>query len=282
MASYPVLVGAYTVGCVAVHAASSTFWKSALPDIYGKFAPTEKELHKRAAKGKPFQATDLQEYLFVQQVEWDVMVSSLIYCFVLSCLYLYHTWDVLAHGTAADRWGTVSTVSAHAICLHLASSLYETLTYVVAGKGWMFYLHHVLVVLSCGSFLLTDRGHLWCCWLGLVEATNVPLCLVTLYNKVPSAKGSLPHIVAGALLWVMYVIFRVVSAPMCMYWMYGDYQNTPEHAWVSKDVSLDRGWLVLMIFSFAFIWGLSMYWFKLITNGLLKHILPQKADEKKQ
>ena len=124
--------------------------------------------------------------------------------------------QVYYHGSIEDRWSKRSVVSTHAISLHLASSFYEMCIYTMTGKALEFYAHHVLVITSCGSFLLFRRGHLWCCWLGLVEGTNPALCSLTALGQIPSMKGGSLYVVSGAMLWVTYVFCRMISSPWCM------------------------------------------------------------------
>ena len=60
-------------------------------------------------------------------------------------------------------------------------------------KDLVFYGHHVLTAVCCLSFLVTGRGHLWCCWLGLVEGTNPALNMLTILGQIPGQKGGEYH-----------------------------------------------------------------------------------------
>ena len=125
---------------------------------------------------------------------------------------------------------------------HLAASLYETVIYLMTDKALEFYAHHVLVVISCGSFLFLGKGHLWCCWLGLVEGSNPPLCMVTALRQIPSWNGGTVYTLSGAMLWICYVFCRVLSAPMCMYAFHKDMATDPAIARMSEEDSIHLAW----------------------------------------
>ena len=143
----------------------------------------------------------------------------------------------------------------------------------------------MLVILCFASFLVTGRGHLWCCWLGLVEASNPFLCLLSLMRqvsrrpcvepnlkpsslhahrrtshssqptllgpsprprphansthppKVPALKATMFYYVNGFLLWLAYVVFRVVSPLFSVHYMYVEMRDRKDVAWVSEDRS---------------------------------------------
>ena len=114
--------------------------------------------------------------------------------------------------------------------------------YLLSDKSLEFYAHHVLVVVSCGSFLFLGRGHLWCCWLGMVEGSNPPLCAVTALQQLPSWNGGIVYTFSGALLWIAYVFCRVLSAPFCMYAFHMDMATNSEVAYMSEDKSIHLAW----------------------------------------
>mmetsp|Transcript_18976 Transcript_18976/g.49813 ORF Transcript_18976/g.49813 Transcript_18976/m.49813 type:complete len:236 (+) Transcript_18976:243-950(+) len=230
---------------------------------------------------------ELTAYKTKKQHDWNMTVESGFSSLAMTIMYLFCFNELYLNGTVEDHWAKCTVLSTHAISLHLAASLYETVIYLVTDKALEFYAHHVLVVISCGSFLFLGKGHLWCCWLGLVEGSNPPLCAVTALRQIPSWNGGTVYTLSGAMLWICYVFCRVLSAPMCMYAFHKDMATDPTIAKMSPDESIHLAWHVLMWVCFVFIYGLSLYWFWLITRSLYKALrgdfaAPKEGEEKKK
>jgi hypothetical protein len=145
-----------------------------------------------------------------EKINWDMNIASGFLSAAMFAMYSYTVCTVLASGEAEERWLYRSSVSTHSLCLHAGVSLYEASTYPFVGKKLEFYVHHVLVLLNCGAFLYTGRGHPWGSFMGLVEGTNIPLCLVMYMRAIPALSDTLAFKLSGAALWLTYLLIRLV------------------------------------------------------------------------
>lgn len=209
------------------------------------------------------------------KVNWDYTNASIPYCAMVFYYYVCAVVEMYPLGLEG-RWQMQTHNSIHGISLHIASSLYETTCYFVAKKGLVFYLHHVVTVGGCCSMLFFEKAGYWCCLLGLVEGTNIPLGFVLggPFRTTPAIKNSLAYKINGVLLWVMYLIIRV-PIPYAMYLLHKDLS---EHglgvgqnvAWVFKNPTQHTIWVYYMDVVCLFLWGLSLMWFSQITSGMMK------------
>lgn len=259
------LVLRYLAVCILIHVASKAgFSRLGLP------------VPDQEAKNKP--ATEK-----LGRIEWDQTITGFAHSSFVSICYLVVLHDVFFNGTVEDHWAKSTWFSRHGIASHMSFSLYEMSIYVMVGKPIHFYMHHVLVILCFASFLVTGRGHLWCCWLGLVEASNPFLCLLSLMRQVPALKATMFYYVNGFLLWLAYVVFRVVSPLFSVHYMYVEMRDRKDVAWVSEDRSYNVAWIALMVVSVSFVYILSLIWFSVITKGLYKHTMAHLGfDEEKK
>jgi hypothetical protein len=212
-----------------------------------------------------------------EQIIWDYNIASICYCLVIVSFY---TMALLESGeTVQARWEHTCLASTHGLALHTASSLYECTCYLLSGKNPLFYLHHAVTMVCVGCFLATGRGHFYCCALGLVEASNVPLALLFV---VP--KSSLLYTMSGVLLWLSYTFIRF-PVPLIMWSMWTDmlthgpdFSNTTNTsgsggervAFLFPDPSQERLWTGFVFASGAFLWLLSLFWYWKITHGMIK------------
>jgi hypothetical protein len=219
------------------------------------------------------------------KVNWDYTNASILYCAAI--FYFYVAAVLEMKDTLEGRWTTSTFNSSHGIAFHIASSLYETTCYVFANKGLVFYAHHVVTVGGCCSMLFNGRASFWCCLLGLVEGTNIPLGFVLGGPfRTTSFKDTLIYKINGILLWIMYIILRgpVVFGLM---WLQNDIK---EHgleakkpiAYMFTDANLNMVWNVYMWVVGLFLWGLSIVWFSQITNGMLKALGLKKSKPAKK
>ena len=209
------------------------------------------------------------------KVNWDYTLASIAYCAAIFYFYVLAVIEIYPLGVEA-RWTTQTFNSTHGIALHIASSLYESTCYVFAKKGLVFYLHHVVTLGGCFSMLFFGRASLWCCAIGLIEGTNIPLGIVLggPFRTTPAIKNSLLYKLNGILLWIMYLVIRV-PCPYVMYLLHKDVQENglgvgKNVAWLFEDEAMNQAWLLYMDVVCLFLWGLSMMWFSQITNGMLK------------
>jgi len=240
------------------------------------FPAYKEKVNKKGVKGP----TSLAD-----KVNWDYTNASIPYCAIIFYFYLAAVFEM--KDTLEGRWTTQTFNSNHGIALHIASSLYETTCYVFANKGLVFYAHHVVTVGGCCSMLFNGRASFWCCLLGLVEGTNIPLGFVLGGPfRTTSFKDTLIYKINGILLWVMYIILR---GPVVFALLYLQ-NDIKEHglgtknpiAYMFTDEKLNLIWNGYMWVIGLFLWGLSIVWFTQITNGMLKALGLKKSKPAKK
>lgn len=256
------LVGFYFIAFCLVHVVIGILSNIVLPNVYNGFAPA-----------KPNPKINFVTYKYQKQVDWNLNLTSLVAVCVLGPLHVltfYRCFVDPVH-SIEDHWTLVIPSSTHALSLQLGMSCYEIIAYALSGKTFAFYLHHILVLFLFTTTLVVHRGHGWIAWFGLVELTNIPLCLMGLFGQIESCKGT-PRAISGFLLWVAYIPLRMVSPFVCYYYHFTEATNDElsKFNWVSKNDVLNKAWFGLLGVSWVIIQLLSMYWFYLITRGLLK------------
>jgi hypothetical protein len=259
------LIFCYFVICCAVHLSFGIVSSVLVPSVYNNF------VHPKPKAGAT--EADARRYIYKTQVNWNIDLTSIISCFILSTLHTVTVYRcfVVPGNTIEEHWGLITLSSTHGHALQIGMSLYELVAYMLAGKSAEFYLHHVLVIAVFGYTLILGRGHGWIAWCGLVEWTNVPLCIMTVLGRTSLRNGIL-HKLAAFVLWIFYVVCRLIAPPLCYYVKYGElFDSTNASAtWISKDDTLNKAWLILLFLTWVIIQGLSCYWFYLISKGILK------------
>jgi hypothetical protein len=267
-----VLISQYYGLCWVFHVLSAVLSAILCP------AYLSKEDKKQAGKMVPT--------TFADKINWDYTNASILYCAMIFYFYVSAVWELYPLGLQG-RWEMQTFNSNHGITLHIASSLYETTCYLFANKGLVFYLHHVVTVGGCCTMLFFDKAGYWCCLLGLVEGTNIPLGFVLggPFRTTPAIKNSLAYKLNGVLLWVMYLVIRV-PIPYAMYLLHKDLSENglgvgQNVAWVFDSPKMHTIWVYYMDLVCLFLWGLSLMWFSQITSGMMKALGVGGSKKKK-
>ena len=101
-------------------------------------------------------------------------------------------------------------------------------------------------------------------WDGIVEITNLPLCAMTLMNRL-GMKAHPFYVPNGVLLWLSFVVFRVVSLPG---WLISFARDVIQHPELFAATPPTLAYVTLP--STIAIWALSMTWFAKIHKGMMK------------
>lgn len=207
-----------------------------------------------------------------QRVEIADNISSIpiyvLFC-ILATMSVCELW-----GDVHSRWHGVTMASKHFQLLYVAKVTFHLpVNYIVLQGDPVFHLlmvaHHLTSIACFGGSLITARMHFWATFNGLCEVTNVFLTSVFTL-KWFSAQNSSTHIFANAflsvLLWITFLVFRLVLFPVCLCWLYVDSSKHPAETW-------DR----LTIYELSlyptvtfFLLVLSIVWFVPVTKGTLK------------
>ncbi len=75
----------------------------------------------------------------------------------------------------------------------------------------VFFIHHALVCLTYGPFLLSRETQYFGCMGGLTEGTNAFLNGVTFLKRHPSPRMTWLNSTMGVLLWVAYIPCRLIN-----------------------------------------------------------------------
>ena len=255
------LIGLYFILCYAFHQNVHIVTSRLVPHVY-QHTGNESEDRKKT-------------------VSWDYCAASILYCFLI--FYLYGRGALEWYSSVEGRWTGVSFHTKHGIALHIASSIYECVCYVLSGKDFVFYLHHAVTLGCLFGMFLSGRGQCWCCIIGLVEGSNVPLGILGVFGAIPALKGSFLYTINGVVLWLMFAIFRL-PIPWVMWKMYCDMRDHGPAsvgsgvAFVFENPATEQKWVYFLFATALFLWLLSMLWFFQITKGILQAVGLVAAD----
>eukprot|EP00747_Dinoflagellata_sp_TGD_P218754 gnl/TRDRNA2_/TRDRNA2_90957_c0_seq1.p1 gnl/TRDRNA2_/TRDRNA2_90957_c0~~gnl/TRDRNA2_/TRDRNA2_90957_c0_seq1.p1 ORF type:complete len:328 (-),score=50.24 gnl/TRDRNA2_/TRDRNA2_90957_c0_seq1:328-1311(-) len=134
-------------------------------------------------------------------------------------------------------------------------------------------VHHILSIASFGNILFTGRMYFFGCFDGCCEVTNLFLNNLYLAKQFTvngkALKDALPswiYLVNGLLLWLSFIVFRIVLFPVWMYLWYVDKSRSPE-------VTTQRVTAFEVYFYFGvtvFLFCFSLHFIVPITKGILK------------
>jgi hypothetical protein len=238
-----------------------------------------------------------------RMLEWGLEIMSMFVCTALFFGYVTVCWEFA--WDPVTRWQGDMEIGRYTVAAHINLSIYESIIYIAYGKPKIFLAHHLIVLANYVPVLLTGHFQFWAAWDGLVEITNLPLCLMTYMRRIPEYKASTFFLLNGACivcssmrcrplfsnlrfvccagvnLWVLFVIFRVLSMPlwMCVFSHDCIYTNM-----YTETLGFNGILRNLVAPSTVAIWVLSMTWFVKIHAGMmkaLKNLKLEKNPEKK-
>ena len=193
-------------------------------------------------------------------------------CLVVSAIIfpLYYVSSKKLDQSARERFEGYSRTCHNALLLHSGQCIYETSTYLFQKKGLEFYLHHVLVLVNYFDVLRTGTMQYFAAKDGIVEGTNVPLCMVTLLRLF--GKSDHPLYAANGLgLWVLFLALRIVNLPLVIKQWREDLSSKEGKDCWERNSTLAK---YTAMPTTAILWLLSLAWMIPITSGLLKTIRP--------
>lgn len=127
--------------------------------------------------------------------------------------------------------------------------------------------HHVLSVICYSGGLITTRMHFWAVLNGCCEFSTIFLNVVFAFKWfAPKKQDTRAAKVSGLMLWLGFVVFRLVLFPMWLWWFYGDISQDAAESW-NRVGAIERYFYPLVT---AFLLVMSTIWFIPITKGLLK------------
>eukprot|EP00935_MAST-01C_sp_MAST-1C-sp1_P001921 g1921.t1 len=211
--------------------------------FYGKMTP-KKNVEVTSATMSP-------QVLFAQTV--NCMVWSAVFFSFYAVGLNEVAWSPEA------RWKGRSEWIEWGLLFHCAYSVYEESIYIYFGKPLEMHIHHFVVLYNFLLTLCCGQMQFWAAWDGTVEVTNIPLSLL----QICQTMGVPVPTLVGVMLFVTFLVFRVVGMGCWLYFFYFDV--------VHCDWSAVPGLLIWgVVPSTLFLWVLSNMWFYKITRGMLK------------
>lgn len=188
--------------------------------------------------------------------------------------------------TLESRWVGFDTMAdAFFKCYIAKSFMHIGLLYFSNTKGTLFLqmsAHHVLSIACYSTTILTRRMLFYGCFAAICEITNI--FLTNLYvAKAVGYQGSamdkmMPWLyqLNGFLLWLTFIIFRLIAFPV---WMYLYYQDTSQHPYLRSELTTLPVELYLYPLTVLFLFCLSAFWMVPISKGLYKAICRKEVDK---
>jgi len=229
-----------------------------------------------------FSAKTSSKQSAIAQAAINIGLAGSLCCMYASALGQLDSAALLADsGVETRMFG--SPISAalimEALRLNLAMVLYECYFYYVHGKGLDLWAHHIL---GTGVLLLALHGGqcaTYIAWAGISEGTTVFLGARTLLLESGLSAHPL-YVVNGAFLWLSFLGLRVLMLAACAWRLARDIFIVPTSA-LSARFEVDAHLMLrhVLLWSCAFIWALSTFWFGKITMGLLAVIFPRAKKD---
>lgn len=221
----------------------------------------------------------------------DLLMQAmwLVTCIPLPVMYALAMPELVA--TPETRWHGHSWLVEWALMLHVGTSIYEAAMYVVYGKSWVYSVHHVIVVYAYGLGLYVGRMHVWGAWDGLVEFTNINVCILKIMLILNVGRGTPAEAINGGMLYLVYLFTRVISLPLMLSTFAYDvlYHNEETWQWAIRGGGFEgtrATACTLLTYSTPpctlVIWILSCLWFLPIHRGMvkvLKGVDPLKGEK---
>ena len=183
---------------------------------------------------------------------------------------MYYVSSKKLNRSAKERFEGYSKTCHRALLLHCGQCIYETTTYLFQKKGVEFYMHHVLVLLNYFDVLRTGTMQWFAARDGIVEGTNIPLCMITLLRLFNKSDHPL-YAINGLGLWVSFLVLRIVNLPLVIQqWREDMVSKEGRDCW-ERNTTLAK---YIAMPTTAFLWLLSSAWMLPITSGLLKTLTP--------
>jgi hypothetical protein len=179
------------------------------------------------------------------------------------------------------RWHRSTMESRAFLALYVAqSSAHIGILYLKrqVGSPAAYVAHHVLSVACYGHALWTGRMHFWAVLAALCEVTNIFLNNLFLFRTLKWDRTfGLVYKANGVLLWLSYVLFRLVLFPVWLALFARDVTNRREVTWTRVNAFERCAYPITTILLFV----ISSFWFAKITAGLINAIRGSPSDDKR-
>lgn len=136
-------------------------------------------------------------------------------------------------------------------------------------------IHHIVSTVCFGAAIVTGRMQFFGCFSGCCEMSTIFLTNLCLFRDVTfkgkELRDCLPrwiYALNGVLLWLTFLVFRLMLFPLWLYIWYWDVVDFPALTW-DRSTDVERYLYPAVI---LLLLGLSTFWFFPLTKGLLKAV----------
>jgi len=159
---------------------------------------------------------DYKEWKTAKRMLFIQALNALVASFFITALYAWGYYSL--DGSRESRWHGNNVGLMHALSLNIGYTMYEIWLYTVyfPDKGIEFHIHHFMVVANGFLILSTGRGGAVSALLGFVEITNIPLSGITVLPMIGGKRSTL-YVISGIMLWILFLVFRVINVPRVLY-----------------------------------------------------------------
>ena len=204
----------------------------------------------------------------------DDLFSSFFFPF-MAYLAIYGSIEIWEMDSIEARWHKTTVTSRWFMLLYVARMILhlpiQTLLLWKDSKVLLAQMtaHHIFSAICFGIGLVTGRMHFWGLFAGCCEVTTGFLAMLCISMNCFPPNHSAANIftaIVGLLLWLGFVVFRIILFPVWMYLYMRDAAADPELTWaiMSPGERIMYPGVITMLFV------LSSIWMWPITRGLLK------------
>lgn len=204
----------------------------------------------------------------------DDMFSAVFFP-IMAYLAISGFLELWREGTVEARWKETTSRSYWFLMLYVSRMTLhipvQTLLHWEDDKVLLAQLtaHHIFSAICFGVAMYSEKMHFWGLFAGCCEITTGPLAVVCLSLNCFPREDSIANIVtaiAGFLLWLGFLLFRIMLFPVWMFLFCQDIVNYPSETWYIMTAAERVCYPAVILM----LWVLSCMWMVPITRGLLK------------
>jgi len=215
-----------------------------------------------------------------QRMDAADLLFSIPFFPLMVALAFIGTYEIYSLNSAESRWHTMVFASRWFQVLYVSRMLtHMPIQWYLLQDQKQHRLnmtaHHILSVICYGGGLATGRLHFWAAFDGCCEITTIFLNGVFCVKVfAPAEKYPFLTPFFGVMLWIGFVIFRLMLFPVWLWWFYRDLIDNPAQTWDRVSV------LELSVYPIvtSFLLVLSVFWMIPITRGLVKAVLGAQSS----
>mmetsp|Transcript_7759 Transcript_7759/g.10812 ORF Transcript_7759/g.10812 Transcript_7759/m.10812 type:complete len:304 (-) Transcript_7759:3693-4604(-) len=186
-------------------------------------------------------------------------------------------WNRAFSEDFSSRWYQSSPAARWCVSLYVSKTAFDIITQLITmfhndAKRMEILLHHLLSALCIGyGVYISGQCHFFGCLATISELTTFFLnnvMAIKLFTGERTKRQKIIVAANGILLWFSYIFFRIV---LFSFWLWRFFSDILNH---KHNILANVSYFQLLIYptTVAVIFFLSIYWFFLITRGLLKNL----------